>query len=101
MKNLFKFKKHFFSQNKKMIELCLNKAYTPDLMTLEDISAGHGEAHDSHFKLYIVSDVFNNLKTLQRHKSIMNALKKESIMDKIHALTIDAKTIDEHQKKSN
>lgn len=101
MKFLFKFKKQFFSQNKNMIELCLNKAYKPDLINLEDISAGHGEAHDSHFQLYIVSDFFVNLKTLQRHRSIMKILKEEKIMDQIHALTIVAKTIDEHQKSNN
>jgi BolA protein len=46
------------------------------------------EGSESHFKIVVVSDNFNNLSIIQRHKLIYKIL--DNIMDKIHALSIHA-----------
>ena len=46
----------------------------------------HGS--ESHFKIVVVTDDFNNIPILQRHKLIYKNL--NGLMDKIHALSIHA-----------
>ena len=54
--------------------------------------SGHGGA--GHFQVYIVSEKFNGLATLARHRLVYSAL--ESMMQtEIHALSIKAQSIDE------
>jgi stress-induced morphogen len=51
---------------------------------------------ESHFKLIVVSNDFNNLSTIKRHKLIYKNL--ANIMNKIHALSIHAFNEDEFRK---
>ena len=51
------------------------------------------EDSESHFKLVIVSNDFNNLSHLQRHKLVYKHL--ATIMDDIHALSIQSFNEDE------
>ena len=43
---------------------------------------------ESHFKIVVVTDDFNNLSSIKRHKLIYKTL--DNLMNKIHALSIHA-----------
>jgi len=51
---------------------------------------------ESHFSIQIVSDDFENLSQLQRHKTVYKAV--DSLLSEIHALSITAITISEFRK---
>ena len=74
----------------------------PSKIVLQDDSdqhAGHAgskgweESGESHFSLEIVSSAFSGLSLVKRHQLIYLLL--GDVMDKIHALSISAKTPDE------
>ena len=46
------------------------------------------EGSESHFKIVVVTNDFNNLSIIQRHKLIYKIL--DNLMNKIHALSIHA-----------
>ena len=48
---------------------------------------------ESHFKIVVVTNDFNNLSIIQRHKLIYKTL--DNLMNKIHALSIHAFTEEE------
>ncbi|MES9956307.1 MAG: BolA family protein [Sedimenticola sp.] len=50
---------------------------------------------DCSFELYIVSNAFKELNTLQRQKPVLALFKEEIRTGALHALTIKAKTPDE------
>ena len=52
---------------------------------------------ESHFKIVVVTNDFNNLSIIQRHKLIYKSL--DRLMNKIHALSIHA--FNEDEFKSN
>lgn len=72
------------------------EALKPSTLELNDVSyqhAGHreaGENIESHFELFIVSEAFEDLNLVKRHKLIYMIL--GDVMSKIHALQIQAKT---------
>ena len=51
---------------------------------------------ESHFKVIIVSDDFKNLSQINRHKLVYTSL--DTIMDDIHALSIQSFSLDEFRK---
>ena len=53
------------------------------------------DGSESHFKIVVVTDDFNNLPIIQRHKLIYKNL--NGLMDKIHALSIHAFTEEEFE----
>ena len=53
---------------------------------------------ESHFKVVLVSDVFNDQKLIQRHRQV-NQVLKEELEHHIHALAIHTYTAEEWQKK--
>ena len=55
------------------------------------------EGSESHFKIVVVTNDFNNLSIIKRHKLIYKTL--DSLMNKIHALSIHA--FNEEEFKSN
>ena len=59
--------------------------------------AGFQEGGESHFIIKIISNDFEGLNKVKRHKLIYQILDFE-IKNKIHALSIDAKTEDEIEK---
>ena len=62
-------------------------------------SKGWAETGESHFSLEIESSAFSGLSLVKRHQLIYLLL--GDVMDKIHALSIKARTPDEPQEKEN
>lgn len=78
----------------------LQAALQPSALDIEDEShlhAGHAGAATGrgHFRLRIVSTIFAGLSPVQRHRRVYEAL-GELMQTDIHALSITAKTPDEH-----
>ena len=67
----------------------------PTKTEIEDeghLHVGHaGAKSGGHFKLFIVSESFNDLSQIDRHKLVYNTL-NELMKTEIHALSISAKT---------
>ena len=83
-----------------LIRECLEKTLNPTELEIVDDShlhvghSGHGGA--GHFQVHIVSEKFNGLATLARHRLVYSAL--ESMMQtEIHALSIKAETPNEDE----
>jgi BolA protein len=76
----------------------LNNAFVVEHLYLENESFMHNVPpnSESHFKLVIVSNDFNATSKVKRHQNIYSVLSKT--MNKIHALSIQAFTIDEYKK---
>ena len=55
---------------------------------------------DCNFELYIISNAFKGLNTLQRQKPILGLFREEIRSGALHALTIKAKTPDEQNSHS-
>jgi BolA protein len=78
------------------IESVLREAFSPTELRIKDQShlhAGHAGAEDGrgHFEVFIVSEDFEGLRSLQRHRLIYAAL--GGLMDTdIHALRIKSHT---------
>ena len=76
----------------------LNMAFSVEHLYLENESFMHNVPpnSESHFKLVIVSNDFSDLSRVKRHQNIYSAL--SDVMNKIHALSIQAFTLDEYEK---
>lgn len=74
----------------------------PTVLEIVDDShkhAGHAGARpggNSHFSLYIVSDVFTPLNRIERHRLVHDLLKEE-LVSQIHALALTLRSPDEVQ----
>ncbi|ABL02490.1 transcriptional regulator, BolA protein family [Candidatus Ruthia magnifica str. Cm (Calyptogena magnifica)] len=78
----------------------LKTALDPNHLEVINESHNHsGSARESHFKLIIVSDYFNDFKLIERHRFINRLLKEE--MGHIHALAMHTYTIDEWRMKNS
>ena len=79
------------------IERKLRETFAPSLLAIEDESArhaGHAGASaggESHFRVRIISDMFNGISRLDRQRRI-TALLKEEFAAGLHALSIEART---------
>ena len=68
----------------------------PQMLAVEDEShrhAGHGgwrEGGETHFRVTVVSEVFNGRSRLDRHR-LVNALLAAELRDGVHALAIEAR----------
>lgn len=74
----------------------------PSLLEIQDDSALHaghaGNRGGGHYTIIIVSDVFNDLPIIKRHRLVYDAV--GSLMEQaIHALSIQAKTSAEYNSK--
>ena len=83
----------------RLIRQALETGLHPEALEIDDEShlhAGHAGARDGrgHFQVTIVSDAFEGLRPLQRHRKIFDALGGLMETD-IHALSIQAFTPDE------
>jgi BolA family transcriptional regulator, general stress-responsive regulator len=83
----------FGGKNLDSIRNALAESYDARIIEVTDESASHREANDSHFRVYIASDVFEGLSHIKRHKKVKDLLKEKGIMDKIHALSMTTRTI--------
>ena len=78
----------------------LETAFNPTHLEVINESHNHsGEATESHFKLIVVSEEFEGLKLIDRHRKI-NALFREELQN-IHALAMHTYTPEEWLKKGN
>lgn len=81
----------------KAIEALLNTTFSPTHLYLENEShmhSGYVEGKESHFKLTLVSDVFDTKRLVQRHQAIYAAVSEQltSGGGTVHALAIHAYT---------
>ena len=85
------------------IEAQLRDALTtlnPSQLNITDDSAEHaghaGNTGGSHFTITIVSDIFEGLSLIKRHRLVNNAA-ADLLRQDIHALSIKAKTTSEYE----
>lgn len=85
----------------KVIEEKLNTAFSPVFLKVENESHMHNvpAGSESHFKVQIVSDNFDNQMLINRHRAVNKALEEE-LAGKIHALSIHTFTKAEWQKRN-
>ncbi len=92
-------------KTKEKIITILTQTFKTEVLKIVDDSAkhaGHREAEKSgggHFTVLIVSDDFQEKNLMARHRMIYGALKNEMDGD-IHALAIEALTLNEYQSRS-
>lgn len=90
------------STRAQIIEERLKQAFNPLILTIEDESqqhAGHASAKESgggHFKVTLVSALFQNKTSVARHKMVYEAL-EGLVGPTIHAIQITAQTPEEYQ----
>lgn len=81
------------------MRLLLEVAFQPESLEIEDDSASHA-GHEGaksgmgHFNVSIVSEHFNGMKMLARHRAVYSAL-DDMMKTDIHALAIEAIASDE------
>jgi len=75
-----------------IIEKKLQEHFNPSHLTVVNESYKHSvpKGSESHFKVVVISDLFEKQTHLQRHRSVNSVLKDE--LKIIHALAIQAKT---------
>jgi BolA protein len=75
------------------IEQKLLAAFTPVVLDVINESANHNlpAGSESHFKVVIVTEAFNGMRLLQRHRAV-NAIVAEELAEKIHALALHTYT---------
>ena len=78
-----------------IIESRLNSSFSIDHLDIENESHMHNVApgSESHFKVTIVSEDFNELMLIKRHRMVNKALQQE--LQTIHALALHTMTPDE------
>lgn len=78
---------------KERIETNLQKAFSPTLLKVVDQShlheghAGHRPGAQTHFSVKLISEHFNGLSRIQRHRLVFEALTAE-VSDGVHALQL-------------
>lgn len=82
-----------------VIEERLQEAFKPEALAVEDeghLHVGHAGARDGrgHFRVMLVSDAFNGLGLVARHRAVYEAL-GDLMQTDIHALAIEAVASDE------
>lgn len=82
------------------IEDKLKKNYNPTHLEVTNESSKHhvSKGSESHFKLTIVAEFFNNQSMLERHRNI-NTLLAEELKNRIHALSMSILTPEEWQSR--
>jgi BolA protein len=86
-------------QRKEEIRSRLESGFHPEMLIVEDEShlhAGHEGAKDGrgHFRVHVVSEAFNGMRTIARHRAIYETM--GSLMETdIHALSIEVYSSDE------
>lgn len=80
------------------IETRLDEAFTPEHLEVIDESHMHsGPATESHFKVVLVSSTFDNMKLIQRHRAVNEAL--QDLLGQFHALALHTYTPEEWVNK--
>ena len=78
----------------------LSESFTPSALQVLNESHMHNvpPGSETHFKVVVVSDAFEGVKLLDRHR-LVNALLKDELAGPVHALSINAKTPAQWEKK--
>jgi BolA protein len=82
-------------QTKDVITKKLTEAFAPESLRVEDESdlhaghAGHRPGGETHYRVYIVSEVFRGKSRIERHRAV-NATLAAELSDSVHALAIHA-----------
>ena len=76
----------------------LSNELSPHYLQVLNESHKHNVApgSESHFKVVIVSDQFDNLSTLKRHQKVYGVLSSE--MTELHALSVQAQTLQQWEQ---
>lgn len=87
---------------KEIIEEKLSNALNPVYLEILDESYMHssGPGAESHFKVTVVTDAFDTLSLIKRHREI-NRILADELNSSIHALAIHAHTSSEWERKGN
>jgi BolA family transcriptional regulator, general stress-responsive regulator len=86
---------------RKQIHVKLVQVFHPLELELINESPMHGlpESAEKHFRVVIVSSAFENLNRVERHRRVNDALAEE-LSTHVHALSIQAFTPEEWDKRS-
>ncbi len=77
----------------------INEKFNPVAFFLENESHMHsGPRTESHFKVYLASDLFVDLSRVERQR-LINDLMKEEFEAGLHALSMRLRTVEEHSIK--
>ena len=78
------------------IEEILTQEFNPNQLEVTDFSHQHSgrDGSESHIEVYIISDSFNGLSMVQKHRKIYKALHKE-LSAGLHALKLQVMGTDE------
>ncbi|WP_428774624.1 transcriptional regulator BolA [Vibrio sp.] len=84
-----------------LVETKLHNAFNPDYLKVVNESYMHNvpAGSESHFKVIVVSDQFDGLRLLGRHRLVNQALADE-LAEHIHALSIHTYTKSEWQQQN-
>ncbi len=84
-------------QKQQAIEKTVREAFAPQHLELANESYMHSVPHgsESHFRLVLVSDVFDGVRPVARHQKVYAALGE--LMQQIHALALHTYTPQEWQ----
>ena len=85
------FLKSYFSQMKTLLSTAIITAFNPKELSVVDESKNHSRGKETHFNVTIVSDRFQGLTKIQKHKLVYEELAE--IIPKIHAITLTCKSI--------
>lgn len=79
-----------------LIEEKIREAFAPENLHILNESYMHNVPKNSetHFKVMMISDVFKGKTLVQRHR-LVNSVLKEELKSGVHALSINAMTIEE------
>ncbi|MCA2018105.1 BolA/IbaG family iron-sulfur metabolism protein [Vibrio tritonius] len=85
-----------------VIETKLHNEFSPQYLSVVNESYMHNvpPGAESHFKVVVVSDKFENLRLIARHRLVNQALAEE-LANHIHALAIHTYTPDEWKERSS
>ena len=87
-------------KRKSKIEKVIKDYFEPYYFSVLDVSEQHRghqsfrEGTESHFKIIIVSKIFDNKKKIDRHRMVNKILKDDYSKD-LHSITIKALTLEE------
>ena len=75
------------------IEQRLEREFAPAHLQVEDESAGHrgGEGAESHFRVVLISESFQGLTLIKRHRAV-NASLRDELAAGVHALALHTYT---------
>ena len=89
-------------KRKLKIEKIILETYDPYFYSVLDVSEQHRghqnfkENVESHFEIIVVSDMFINLKRIDRHRMVNQSLKDEFCTE-LHSVTIKTHTVEEYK----